>query len=68
MAKESIYDLRGVYEYLLQHPGARKKELIKPAGQERCNYDNMLTSMEQHGFLLSEDERGRMYAFRRVGE
>lgn len=65
--KASSYDYEGAYRHLEEHPGMRKGELANKAGLFLpSRYEEFLSMLERRGFLVSEDERGNIYPFRRV--
>lgn len=65
--RASSYDYEGAYRYLEEHPGMRKSELANKAGLFLSSrYEEFVCMMERRGYLTSEDEHGRLYAFRKV--
>lgn len=63
--RSTKYDLAAIYAYLEEHPGIRKTTLARYANCSR-NPDSLLVLLECQGFILSEDESGGLYPFRRV--
>jgi hypothetical protein len=57
-----------VYQEIVERGCMRKSEVLRFAGQKTTCADNFLICMEVSGFLLSEDERGVLYPFRRIDE
>jgi len=49
-----------------QHPGIRPAELARLLGVARSTVLRQLPSLEEAGYLYSEDERGGLTAFRRI--
>ena len=49
-----------------QSPGIRPADLARRLGVSRSTVQRRLPSMEEAGYLYSEDERGGLWPFRRV--
>ena len=49
-----------------QNPGIRPAELARQMGVSRSTVQRRLPSLEEAGYLYSEDERGGLWPFRRV--
>ena len=49
-----------------RNPGIRPAELARQLGVSRSTVQRRLPSMEEAGYLYSEDERGGLWPFRRV--
>ena len=55
-----------VYEALVKARCLTKSEILRIAGRNTRCCDDLLATMEAQGFLLSEDEKGLVYPFRRM--
>jgi DNA-binding IclR family transcriptional regulator len=49
-----------------QNPGIRPAELARQLGVSRSTVQRRLPSLEEAGYLYSEDERGGLWPFKRV--
>jgi len=49
-----------------ENPGISPAELARLLGVARSTVQRRLPSLEEAGFLYSEDERGGLYPFRRL--
>ncbi len=49
-----------------ENPGIRPAELARLLGVSRSTVQRRLPSLEEAGYLYSEDERGRLYPFKRL--
>lgn len=49
-----------------ENPGIRPAELARQLGMARSTIQRRLPSLEEAGYLYSEDEQGRLYPFKRV--
>ncbi len=58
-------DLERLYRAVEQHPGRRPSFFARLFGWPRSKVTRMLPDLDDHGYLLSEDERGRLFPFRR---
>ena len=54
-----------IYRKVEEHPGARPGLIARLLGVPRSEVTRNLPTLEQRGFLLSEDEKGRLWPFRR---
>ncbi len=57
--------LESIYRSVEQHPGKRPGFLAWLLGLNRSEVTRSLPAMEERGYLLSEDERGGLWPFRR---
>jgi hypothetical protein len=57
-----------VYKEIVSRGSMRKVDIMRFAGMRGNCADVFLTSMEINGFLLSEDDKGVLYPFRRIYE
>ncbi|RLC92534.1 MAG: hypothetical protein DRI79_00200 [Chloroflexi bacterium] len=53
-------------QLIRQNPGIRPAELARLLGVHRATVLRRLPSMEEAGYLYSEDERGGLYPFKRI--
>ena len=63
MTGQPTTDLQSVYRAIVANPGIKGAELAHMVGVLPCSLPRVLVTMEYNGFLLSEDERGRLYPF-----
>lgn len=56
--------LTQIWEYIRDHPGAKKIEIIRLMGTKSTGADAILTVMETQGFLLCEDDHARLWIFK----
>ena len=54
-----------IYRKVEEHPGTRPGLIARLLGVPRSDVTRNLPMLEQRGFLLSEDEKGRLWPFRR---
>lgn len=63
---------QGEYEemdrIIRENPGIRPAELARRLGVSRSTVQRRLPSLEEAGYLYSEDERGGLYPFKRIGK
>ena len=52
-----------IFETLLRYPGHTAGQITRALGWKPDTVYNALTTMETIGLLLSEDPKGRLYAF-----
>lgn len=58
--------IQELYSAVEAHPGRRAGFLARLLGLERSTVTRTLPTLEEAGYLLSEDEDGRLYPFRRI--
>ncbi len=58
--RPSSLDLAGIYAVIEREPGILGRDLAKRLGRHPDNIDGLLVTLENHGYLLSE-EQGRLY-------
>jgi hypothetical protein len=56
-------DTQVIWSALLKTPGMRKMDILHLTGRKGLDCDTVLLKMEKEGYLLSEDENGRIYPF-----
>ncbi len=54
-----------LYQSIEQHPGSRPAHLARRLGWHRSEVTRALPALEEHGYLVSEDEKGRLWPFSR---
>lgn len=57
--------VREIADYVDHHPGSRPSEIAKDLGVSRATVTRTLPALEGAGRLLAEDNRGRLWPFRR---
>jgi DNA-binding IclR family transcriptional regulator len=57
--------LEAIYQAVQEHPGRRPGAIARLLRLERSEVFRMLPAMEEHGYLVSEDERGGLWPFRK---
>lgn len=55
--------LQNIYDSIVQNPGKRPGFLAKALNMPRSSITRSLPSLEEEGYLLSEDERGGLWPF-----
>ena len=60
-------DFEEVDRIIRQQPGIRPAELARQLNVARSTVQRRLPSMEEAGYLYSEDERGGLWPFKRSG-
>lgn len=61
--RHSRVTLAEIWEYIADHPGCRKIDIVHLIGTKSESTDGILAIMEAQGYWLSEDEHARLYAF-----
>ncbi len=56
-------DFEAMFEIIQRHPGIRPAELARMLGVSRSTVLRRLPSMEEAGFLLYEDDAGKLWPF-----
>ncbi len=59
--------LAAIYAYVLENPGCRQAQVAGDLGINRGALYNKMTTLQNRGFLLAEDDNGRLYPFRVCG-
>ncbi len=52
-----------INDYVQQHPGVRPAEIARQLDVPRSSVTRALPALEEQGYLLSEDHRGRLWPF-----
>lgn len=55
--------LESIYRSVEQHPGVRPACIARMLGVHRSAVTRSLPALEEQGYLLSEDEKGRLWPF-----
>jgi DNA-binding IclR family transcriptional regulator len=63
--KRSEEQLEEIYDAIEQNPGWLPAWIARLLGRQRSDITRALPSLDEHGFLVSEDEEGRLWPFRR---
>jgi DNA-binding IclR family transcriptional regulator len=56
--------LERIADYVEAHPGVRPAEIAKGLQLPRSTVTRTLPTLEEEGYLLSEDQQGRLWPFR----
>jgi Mn-dependent DtxR family transcriptional regulator len=59
--------LQAIYQAVEQHPGARPGMIARLLGLHRSEVTRILPALEEYGYLISEDEEGGLWPFKKVG-
>jgi Mn-dependent DtxR family transcriptional regulator len=59
--------LEAIYRQVEERPGARPGAIARRLGVQRSDVTRALAALEENGYLLSEDEKGRLWPFRHTG-
>lgn len=62
--KREPWRLEQLYRTIAQHPGRRAAEIARLLGWHRSQVTRMLPDLEEQGYLLYEDEQGRLWPFK----
>ncbi len=57
--------LKEVDEFVVRHPGSKPSDIAKGLDIPRSSVMRALPNLEDAGRLLSEDDRGRLWPFKR---
>jgi len=57
--------LEDIYKTVEDHPGMKPAQIARLLKQPRSQVTRRLPSLEDHGYLLSEDDRGGLWPFSR---
>lgn len=52
-----------IYFYIKHHPGSTCDDVRQALGFRDGYVDNIIIGMDRLGYLLSEDEKGKLYVF-----
>lgn len=67
MTQCDLNQLATIYEIINANPGKRAIGIVSMTVFSQSHiYKSMLHQMEEHGFLLSQDERGGLYVFKAI--
>ncbi|MBN1887203.1 MAG: hypothetical protein JW850_04415 [Thermoflexales bacterium] len=63
--KHETERLEAIYESVEENPGERSGFIARLLGLSRSAVTRSLPAMDERGYLLSEDDDGRLWPFRR---
>ncbi len=64
MARKANPDrLQEAARLVMEQPGHLSAEYARRMGCQREAFNRLLAQLDEHGFLLSEDEQGRLWPF-----
>lgn len=58
--------LERIYLAFQEHPGKRPGFIARLLGESRSQITRSLPTLEERGYLLSEDERGRIFPYQKL--
>ncbi|MGH2536992.1 MAG: winged helix-turn-helix transcriptional regulator [Candidatus Promineifilaceae bacterium] len=58
--------LKRIYQTVADNPGARPGRIAQLLSLSRSSVTRALPALERQGYLLSEDEHGRLYPYGRA--
>ena len=61
--KHQIARLERIYRTIAQHPGERPAQIARRLGEPRSQITRALPALDEHGYLLWEDEKGGLWPF-----
>ena len=64
--KANPKQLKKLYQAVEAHPGKRPGFFAQLLGMHRSQVMRSLPSLEDQGYLLSEDEKGRLWTYRHI--
>jgi Mn-dependent DtxR family transcriptional regulator len=62
---QNVKRLEAIYRTIEEHPGKRPGFLARLLGLNRSEVTRALPALEKRGLLVSEDDRGGLWPFRR---
>jgi Mn-dependent DtxR family transcriptional regulator len=63
--KHETERLEAIYQSVEDNPGERAGFIARLLNLSRSSVTRSLPAMDEHGYLLSEDDEGRLWPFRR---
>jgi DNA-binding MarR family transcriptional regulator len=57
--------LEAIYQQVEENPGERPGAIARILGMQRSEVTRALPALEERGYLLSEDPKGRLWPFRK---
>ena len=63
--KHEIGRLEAIYQSVEDNPGEHSGFIARLLGLSRSSVTRSLPALDEHGYLLSEDDKGRLWPFRR---
>jgi DNA-binding IclR family transcriptional regulator len=61
--KRNFARLQAIYETIDRHPGRRAGHVARDLSLSRSTVTRTLPSLEEEGYLLCEDDSGRLWTF-----
>ena len=55
--------IEAIGRYVDTHPGSKPFDIARALGLEPSSVTRLLPSLQDHGILLSEDRKGRLWPF-----
>ena len=62
---QKVGRVEGIYRTIEEYPGKRPGTIARILGINRSEVTRTLPTLEKRGLLISEDERGGLWPFRR---
>ena len=62
--KPNLYQLEQIYNKIDENPGKRAGFIAHMLGLHRSHVSRSLATLEERGYLLSEDEKGGLRTYR----
>jgi DNA-binding IclR family transcriptional regulator len=63
--KANQEQLQAIYQVVIENPGEKPGFIARLLGLPRSQVTRALPGLEEQGYLLSEDDRGRLWPFNR---
>ena len=63
MSAKTTIPIETIYKAIKENPGITRADLIKTTGIHRGSLDSRLATLNNKGYLLSEDQYGRIYPY-----
>ncbi len=63
---KSVPEFNKIDSLIRRQPGIRQAEIARALGVARSTVNRRLSSMEEAGYLYSEDARGGIWPFKRI--
>lgn len=66
MPASSRLNFQVIWKYITDNPGVKKGLLVKELSKQSGYCESMLYIMENHGYLISEDDNGHIWPYKIV--
>ena len=63
--KANPEQIEKIYQTIEKNPGVRAGFIARLLGLHRSQVTRNLPALEEHGYLLSEDEKGRLWVYQK---